>query len=129
MLKKEFLKLTGLSEISDEKYGIIETIYNYSDFDKREFCYQFMNNKQNFTFKMIQDYVKRISNEYEKKIKSYNNELKVLSNIAFRNLKYLEDAETIFQILKISKSEQIRIKILNKIALNDSDLDYISIHI
>lgn len=129
MLKKEFLKLTGLSEISDEKYGIIETIYNHTDFDKREFCYQFMNNKQNFTFKMIQDYVKRISNEYDNKIKLCNKELKVLSNITFRNLKYSEDAETIFQMLKLSKSEQIHIKIVNKIALNDSDLDYISAHI
>lgn len=132
MIKNEFLKLTGLNEISDEKYDIIELVYNLSRLDKQKFCEQFMTQKQNFTFEMIEDYINRITyinnrnNEvFEKTLEKFE-ELSMIILKHISSIKNQEDIEKILQLISGSRSDQVRLKIKNKIELTDEDLKYIS---
>ena len=44
MLKEEFLKLTGLEDISDAEYRGIEQVYEeLPDIDKKDFCTMYRN--------------------------------------------------------------------------------------
>lgn len=44
MLKEEFLKLTGLEDISDAEYRDIEQVYEeIPDIDKKDFCTMYRN--------------------------------------------------------------------------------------
>ena len=132
MIKNEFLKLTGLNEISDKKYDIIELVYNLSGLDKQKFCEQFMAQKQNFTFEMIEDYINSITyinNKNNEVFKKYLEKFEELSMIILKHISSIKDQEVIEKILQLiidSRSEQIRIKIRNNIELTDEDLKYIS---
>lgn len=132
MLKNEFLKLTGLTDISDEKYDIIEVIYNYSSLKKEEFCDQFMIQGQNFTFEMVEEYVKSTTIEFNQYIDSFKISVEDFAefiSIVSKNISLLKDSEdfdTILRMLNLSRSDQVRLKIKNKIELTDEDLKYIS---
>lgn len=132
MLKNEFLNLTGLTDISDEKYDIIEAIYNYSSLKKEEFCDQFMIQGQNFTFEMVEEYIKCTTIEFNQYIDSFKRSVEDFAefiSIVSKNISLLKDSEdfdTILRMSNLSRSDQVRLKIKNKIELTDEDLKYIS---
>lgn len=132
MVKNEFLKLTGLNEISDEKYSIIEAVYNYSNLNKKDFCDQFMAQRQNFTFEMVEEYINRTTTEFKQYIDAFKRSVEDFAefiSIVSKNISLLKDSEdfdTILRMSNLSRSDQVRLKIKNKIELTDEDLKYIS---
>lgn len=125
MTKEEFLKLTGIRQMSDPDYEKVEHAYmSVPDMDKQTFCELYVNNQP--------ELLSTMANVLERKTREERNHMECLETVAGHCLRGLKEkkAGPFYEALADIQIEiGIRAMILKKIESEDSfssdERDYI----
>lgn len=121
MLKEEFLKLTGLEEISDEDYKDVEMVYEDLSLNKEDFCASsVLTNRQAMDWCIELVRGKRRAEAESARLQKDLHTLAVDVVLGYSELAEDEAYDV------LGESTVVRVKIANRKELDERDLNYIA---